>query len=134
MPGTTSQMAVENGVVEFGYNLIKFQGDMNKYFQLCNEIHSLQGLPPLPLNQHLELILENVKAEEYKNQVELIECDLKGGKNMTMEDVYANLLQVETCKKAEEEADDEEAVHGTRDIRCVEQISSPGFANIQKGG
>jgi hypothetical protein len=73
---------------------------MNKYFQLCNEIHSLQGLLPLPINQHLKLILENVKADKYKNRVELIERDLKGGKTMTMEDVYANLLQLETRKKA----------------------------------
>jgi hypothetical protein len=74
--------------------LLQFHGDMNKYFQLCDEIHSLQGLPPLPINQRLDLILENVKADKYKNRVELIERNLKGGKIMTMEAVYADLLQV----------------------------------------
>jgi hypothetical protein len=54
----------------------------------------------------------------------LIEHNLKGSKIMSMEDLYADLLQVETQKKAEEEADDEDAVHGTWVICHVEQVSS----------
>jgi hypothetical protein len=65
MSGTTGQVAVENGVVEFRYN--SFLGDMNKYFQLQDEIHTLQGLLILLINQHVELLLDNVKANKYEN-------------------------------------------------------------------
>jgi hypothetical protein len=106
---------------------------MNKYFQLHDEMHALQGLLPLPTSQRIELILENVKANGYKNHAELIEQDIKASKDMTMEDVYADLLQVKTRKKSEEEADDEDAACGTWVICRVEQVLSLALPPFRKG-
>jgi hypothetical protein len=118
-----------------GTSLLEFQGDINKYFQLVDDVHRLQSIDLLPVERRIKIILGQVKNPEYNTRVELIERELKAGKAMTIEQVFADLLQVETRLKEQEDDDDDVPAHGVPTMRRVEHNSNPGSVpTTTKGG
>jgi hypothetical protein len=118
-----------------GTSLLEFQEDINKYFQLANDVNNLQSLPLLPVKRRIEIILGQVKNPDYNTRVEIIERELKAGKKMTIAQVFADLLQVKTRLKEQEDDDDDTPGHGAPTIRHVEQHTNPCSVDTNtKGG
>jgi hypothetical protein len=127
-----SKKQLKKARLNSGSSLLEFQGDINKYFALEDDVNRLQGLPLLPVNRRIEIILGQVKNPEYNTRVEMIERELKAGKNMTVEQVFADLLQVKTRLKANEEDDDDDRAVPT--IRRAEQTNPGSSTTSTKGG